>query len=80
METTKNTELTSNGTTGKMGYGKLGVRKTYGEKPTFVLFDEHGIPKDISFDLTEWLAPRLGHRIDVLIVGNIFRIYDEGDE
>jgi hypothetical protein len=59
-----------------MTFGKLGVLKSYGEKPTFAILDEDGQPETIIPQLDVWLIERLGNDVSIFISDTYFQISD----
>jgi hypothetical protein len=62
-----------------MSYGKLGVIKTIGERPTFCLLDKEGNPATIVPDMMEWLMRRVGKTVSLFISDAHFQVTDEDE-
>uniref|UniRef100_A0A6M3ISJ0 Uncharacterized protein n=1 Tax=viral metagenome TaxID=1070528 RepID=A0A6M3ISJ0_9ZZZZ len=59
-----------------MSWGKLGVLRTYGEKPTFVILDEDGRPDVTIPDISDWLLKRVGRTVSLTYTDKYFELAD----
>jgi len=63
-----------------MAYGKLGVLKTYGEKPTFVILDSNGCLDSTIPDMSDWLIKRVGKLVSLTVTDKHFQVADLSTE
>ena len=59
-----------------MSYGKLGVVKSIGKEPSFVILNEKGDVTTVVPSFTAWMLKRIGTTVSFLISDGAFEVVD----